>query len=148
VADKPAGRGRPRRNTEEDRGPLAAVLRSYRRQRGWTQGQVAVYAGVSRSFISQMEQGRYKTAEPPTLQRIANALQAPLKVFLEAAGITDAPTYIVPELATPLPAIDPGDALLGQLLSIWAKLSLEDQRVGVAVLRTIWENHKERAPPP
>jgi transcriptional regulator with XRE-family HTH domain len=77
----------------DDLGPL---VRQYRRRKGWSQGQLALYTGLSQSYISQLEGGRYKTAEPPTLQKLADALSAPLRELLNAAGITDAPDRPIP----------------------------------------------------
>ena len=82
---------------------LAEVVQHYRWQRGISQAQLARYTGLSKSFISQLEGGRYKTAEPPTLQKLADVLEAPLSELLEAAGITEAPYRPIPETLLPPP---------------------------------------------
>lgn len=47
-----------------------------RRARGWTQEQLAVYAGLARTTVARLERSEYlfRSAQLSTLERVANAL--------------------------------------------------------------------------
>jgi len=120
---------------------LAHLALTYRKQRGWTQGQVAAYSGLSQSFISELEHERYETAEPATLQRLADALGAPLREFLEAAGITDAPDRPV---APPRPP--PNARYPAGLATLWEHLTPEERAAVEDHARWLWERRTRRRP--
>ena len=127
---------------------LAETVQHYRWQANLSQGKLAIATGLSKSFISQLESGRYKTSEPPTLQKIANALGAPLKDFLEAAGIEDAPEYAIPVLPPEVAALQAAgvpDKDLQELAAKWEGLTEEDRDLLLTVTRSMWERRQARA---
>lgn len=54
-------------------GDMTLRIRELRRQRGWTQGALAKRAGISRSYIAEMESGK-KVANTRRLAQVAAAL--------------------------------------------------------------------------
>ncbi len=74
-----------------DTAPLGLRIRELRRQRGWSQQQLARSAGLSRNFVAQIERGE-STPTVATLGRLAQALAttiAELLGQLPAAPVTD-----------------------------------------------------------
>lgn len=71
-------------------GELIAALRQ---DLGWTQFQLAEYAGTDGSIVSQIERGVKKYFEPDLLFQLANALQLTTlerrEFFLAASGLDD-----------------------------------------------------------
>ncbi len=67
---------------------LGARIKAVRKQRGWSQEQLAERAGISTQYVSNIERGK----ENPTLDlllRVAQALKvSPAEIFdLEARGL-------------------------------------------------------------
>jgi len=59
---------------------LQNQLRSLRREKGWTQAQLAQTVGVSRQSIIAIEKGKYK----PTIElalKLARALECPVETI-------------------------------------------------------------------
>lgn len=67
-------------------GDLQTVVRKLRRERGWTQGQLALYSGVSRASIAFIETGERKTPTVETISKIAGALKVSVDYILAEAG--------------------------------------------------------------
>jgi transcriptional regulator with XRE-family HTH domain len=61
-------------------------IRALRQRRGWRQEDLATAAGVSRSVVARVEQGRGDRAPFTTLQRVAAALGARVIVRLDWQG--------------------------------------------------------------
>lgn len=61
---------------------IGEFVRSERRALGWTQEQVALYAGVSRNFVGDLEAGK------PTLQ--VDSVDLVLGLFGKRLGLVDA----------------------------------------------------------
>lgn len=83
-------------------GLFPALLKHWRRQRGWSQLDLALVADVSSRHISFLETGR-STASAPMVMRLATALDVPLRHvngLLRAAGHEAA-----------YPEAEPGDQL-------------------------------------
>lgn len=61
-------------------------IRALRHRRGWRQEDLAQAAGVSRSMVARIEQGRGDRVPPATLRHVADALGARVVVRLEWQG--------------------------------------------------------------
>lgn len=84
-------------------GLFPALLKHWRRQRGLSQLDLALAAGVSSRHVSFLETGRSSPSAPMIL-RLAATLDVPLRhvnVLLEAAG--HGPAYVEPTSGEPLP---------------------------------------------
>ncbi len=66
--------------------PLGRLVKRLRAERGLTQGQLATYAGVTRSWVSLVESGERKRPDSERLQAIARVLRVPPETLLAAAG--------------------------------------------------------------
>lgn len=65
---------------------IATQIRVLREQRGWTQGQLADYAGMKQSRISALEDANYSGWGVKTLTRLARAFDVPLSVTFGSFG--------------------------------------------------------------
>lgn len=65
---------------------LGQLVRHLRDQRGLTQGQLAIYAKVERSWLSVVEIDRVKQPGRDRLERLARVLDVPAETLLAAAG--------------------------------------------------------------
>jgi DNA-binding XRE family transcriptional regulator len=54
------------------------LLKALRRSRGLSQAELASKAGIAQGYLSDME-NKHKTGSPETLERLAAALEMPLK---------------------------------------------------------------------
>ena len=54
-----------------------SILSALRQEKAWTQGELATRAGITQSYLSQLE-GRAKTGTAETLEKLAKALEVPL----------------------------------------------------------------------
>jgi transcriptional regulator with XRE-family HTH domain len=68
-------------------------LRAAREEREITQQVLADRAGISRSYLSDLERGRDVRPTLPTLDRLATALGLPSVEVLEVAGLLRLPTH-------------------------------------------------------
>ncbi|MFA6270408.1 MAG: helix-turn-helix transcriptional regulator [Candidatus Paceibacterota bacterium] len=83
---------------------LAEVIKSLREDKELTQEKLAENSGLTRGYISRLEQGEYPDESPSvsTLRKIADGLSEPLEFILNKAGITqedyiksaDTPTFL------------------------------------------------------
>jgi len=76
---------------QEAVGPL---IRRLREERGLTQGMLATYAGVTRSWLSLVELGRREKPERELLEKVAVVLRVPPEALWAAAGYRVAPVPI------------------------------------------------------
>ncbi len=65
---------------------VGALIKRLRSERGLTQGQLATYAQVTRSWLSLVELGRRERPEREMLERVASVLRVPPETLLAAAG--------------------------------------------------------------
>jgi transcriptional regulator with XRE-family HTH domain len=65
---------------------IATQIRVLREQRGWTQGELADYAGMKQSRISALEDANYSGWGVKTLKRLARAFDVPLNVTFGSFG--------------------------------------------------------------
>ncbi|MGA7731523.1 MAG: helix-turn-helix transcriptional regulator [Chloroflexia bacterium] len=70
---------------------LAKRIRELRQGLGWTQQDLSIESGLSRSYISRLEMGDIALPSNERLRALANALQTTLDDLLQAAGFLDAP---------------------------------------------------------
>jgi transcriptional regulator with XRE-family HTH domain len=55
--------------------PLRIQIRELREAKGWTQGQLAEHAGVTRATVNRLENGRTQSIDFDVLERRARALR-------------------------------------------------------------------------
>lgn len=103
---------------------LGQAVRTLRKRRGLTQGQLAIYAQVDQSYISQIENDHVESVGGEILRRLAERLGTTADYLL---GMT--PNWRRPEHTT-----TPQTELEWQLLDKFRDLSLEEQRYIIAQL--------------
>ena len=64
---------------------LAERIKALRRERGWSQEQLAERAAMQRSYLGDLELGR-RNPSVRTLVKVANALGVPVAALLEDRG--------------------------------------------------------------
>jgi len=64
---------------------LGEVVKKYRIERGLSQRELAKLSGLSPSFISLLEKGRYKFTSQATLDKLARALRIKPQILYEVA---------------------------------------------------------------
>lgn len=79
---------------------IGQMLKRLRKERGLTQGQLAEFAGVSRSWVSLVEKGIRKKPEPDYLRHVARVLRVPVDTLLSVAGYEVNPLPIRDERST------------------------------------------------
>jgi len=84
---------------------LGSTLRRLREERGWSQAQLAIKAGVPRSNISLIELGRLANPRADVLLNLAKALKIPVEELYEAAGYIKGARIVKP-LETPEEILD------------------------------------------
>jgi transcriptional regulator with XRE-family HTH domain len=72
---------------------LAKRIRELRQGFGWTQQDLSIESGLSRSYISRLEMGDIALPSNERLRSLASALQTPLDDLLQAAGFLDSPKH-------------------------------------------------------
>jgi transcriptional regulator with XRE-family HTH domain len=65
---------------------LGSVLRALRRERGWTQQELASHCGLSPTSISRLERGRTGAATIDVLRRVLAAVDARLDIVVRWHG--------------------------------------------------------------
>lgn len=70
---------------------LGLLVKRLREDRGLTQGQLATYAKVGRSWLSHLETDRFDKPERDKLERLASVLRIPAAQLLASAGHNVAP---------------------------------------------------------
>ena len=108
---------------------LANRVKQLREAQGYTQGQLAIYAKLSRAYISHLEMGAVKQLKPGVVQRIATALRTTPEDLLQAAGYISPPEDI--------PALDDPELIV--YLNEIGNFPKHDQEIIKGVLRGIRE---------
>ncbi len=62
---------------------LGRVLRTLRKEKGWTQNELAEKASVNRSYLTQLETGARVNPTIAVLKRLAKSLRVPVTELLE-----------------------------------------------------------------
>lgn len=65
---------------------IGTLVKRLREERGFTQGQLATYANVSRSWVALVERHKRPRPDPDLLRQVARALQVPAETLMAAAG--------------------------------------------------------------
>lgn len=68
---------------------LGEYISNKRKEKGWSQRELAAASNVSNAEISRLESGKRKEPSPAVLKEIAVALSVPYEEILQAAGILD-----------------------------------------------------------
>lgn len=66
---------------------LGDYVKQKRFERRLTQGQLSIYSGINRAYISQIESGERDGARPDTLKKLAKGLKVEDADIFKAAGI-------------------------------------------------------------
>src|SRR5215467_14246977 len=93
---------------------FAALVRRYRRARGWTQDELAEHAGISSRTVSDIERGLSRFPHRDTVDLLAGAFSLSERdnaLFLAAASEGPESTHETPSKST-LPT--PGTSLIGR----------------------------------
>ena len=70
---------------------LGEVIRTYRKRRGWTQGQLALHAGLGAEHISMIERGIRENPTIESVAKIAVAIEASVDAILIEACLLPLP---------------------------------------------------------
>ena len=71
---------------------LGEYISKKRKEKGWSQRDLASASNISNAEISRLESGKRKEPSPSVLKEIAKALSVPFEELLQAAGILDEST--------------------------------------------------------
>lgn len=69
---------------------LGEFMREKRKEKDWSQRDLAAASGVSNAEISRLEAGKRKEPSLSVLQDIASALNTPMSEIMEHAGMLEA----------------------------------------------------------
>lgn len=75
---------------------FGSKLKELRNKKGFTVRQLALQAGISNSYLSQVENGKRSIPKPATLEKIAKGMHVPKEDIFLMAGISngnDAPEW-------------------------------------------------------
>ena len=70
-------------NNEDIYNVIGRNIKKYRKEKGWTQRQLAQELLLSESFIGKLESVTHQTISIDTLEQIANILGVPIGMFFE-----------------------------------------------------------------
>ena len=91
---------------------LSDYIRQMRKEKDWSQRDLASASGISNAEISRIESGKRKEPSPSVLKAIAKALNVPMEEVLQQAGVIERGKAAVDEVlervgSTPVTAIQP-----------------------------------------
>lgn len=98
--------------------PLGATVSKARKRLGYSQAELARLAGVSKSFISRIEQGDYETISLGAAMRLADVLMIDLAVLTLNVPMPSAPEDGVDRLVVVLRSRADGDEVAEILLAL------------------------------
>ena len=85
---------------------LGDYMREKRKERDWSQRDLAAASGISNAEISRLEAGKRKEPSIVVLEKIAKALNTPMSEVMEHAGLIEAGKAFVEKYAdTPISSI-------------------------------------------
>lgn len=114
---------------------LARKVKELREQQKLTQGQLAEYSGLKRSYVSLLEGGLIKKPSAERMLKLARALHVEPEVLYEAAG------YAVPtRISLELEGLEPS---LRRYLHKVARMPKRDQRLIANLIKTYIERDEE-----
>lgn len=97
-----------------------------RKNKSWTQGQLALYAEIDRSYVTKLEAGEAPNVSGVILARIARALETSTDYLL---GLTDNPAR-VPSVSHP----SLKDPRVQDILAVWQLLTDQNHEPGLDAL--------------
>ena len=93
---------------------LGDYMREKRRERNWSQRDLAAASGISNAEVSRLEAGKRKEPSIVVLEKIARALNTPMSEVMEHAGLIEAGKAFVEKYAdTPISSISPATTTSG-----------------------------------
>lgn len=103
---------------------IAAQIHALRKDRGWTQKQLAEKAGVAQERVSKIESGDFSSLTMKTLQKFARAFDVNLSVAFApfSAGIVDIVNLSVDKLLVPCRAKDLAEFSKMKVVSVGGEL--------------------------
>ncbi|GHO96793.1 hypothetical protein KSF_068410 [Reticulibacter mediterranei] len=113
-----------------DSNAFGKLVRYYRKQRRWTQGELAERWGFTREYVSQIERGKRKLDKQEQVSRLADILNIP-EERLEAVGKG------VPRRFDATKPLEGGDLLLQQMSDRLSVTSLGKERAMKRLQREI-----------
>lgn len=133
---------------EADRKALADLVKTARKAKGMTQEQLDEAAGMSAGYTAQIESYRVARPTPPTLRRLAAALDVPLESFGVATGQLDARELDVEELLEQIDAQPTEAAAIALFDQLPPRARRAIRRLAVAFLNATTEGLTEQDGPP
>lgn len=116
---------------------IGDAVSRWRKERGWTQEELAAAAEMPQNHISAIETGRLVDPRASTLEKLARAF-----------GVTtdELITGMAPPSAAgePVSQVAQGDHVLRQIGEVWEGLDDEQQRVVLAVARQLQRANEVR----
>lgn len=79
---------------------LGDFMKEKRKQKNWSQRDLASASGISNAEISRLEAGKRKEPSPSVLREIAKSLDVPIEELLQEAGIIEKGKEYVKQKAT------------------------------------------------
>lgn len=111
---------------------LGAKIKQLREEKGWSQGQLATYAGLKRSYVSMMEKDAIKSPGAQPMIKLAKGLEVSEDVLFEAAGMkkVEKLSYELEEFMIYLQGKNPSPETVRQLRKIAEALLPESEQLG------------------
>jgi transcriptional regulator with XRE-family HTH domain len=106
---------------------IGAKIKQIREERGWTQGQLALYAGVSIAYVSRLEAEKFARPSGKMLSKIARALAVPVETLIEGEK----------------PEIDLEDARLRFFVDELSRLSPNDREIVYGAIEAARKRKRE-----
>jgi transcriptional regulator with XRE-family HTH domain len=103
------------------------TLREFRRQKGWSQKDLAVESGVGQDTISGIEKGRHEP-RPSTLRKLADALDVEVADFFRELALPKAEAPGVGQAQTSTKTFDEFHEALARVLEPVRTEALRDQQ--------------------
>ncbi len=99
---------------------LGTKIKQLREEKGWSQGQLAAYAGLKRSYVSHLETDAINSPGAQPMIKLAKALEVSEDELFEAAGMkkVEKPSVELEDFMIYLQGKDPSLEALRQLRKI------------------------------
>lgn len=92
---------------------LSEFLREKRKEKDWSQRDLAAASGISNAEISRLEAGKRKEPSASVLQELAKALDTPVEELLKQAGLIEkGETFITQHLSDPISSFSASSSYL------------------------------------
>src|SRR4051794_26478554 len=121
---------------------LGATIRLLRRQRDWTQAELAQRAGIHQGHVADIENGRSRNPTQGTLTGLAGAFEMRVEDLLALT------TGALPDPLDQLRAQGVSGDALDRLATMWPDLTPEDREAVVELTGRLWARRSRRRPKP